>query len=93
MGMRTIGRCGLKPEGTGGRCSSEAFDKKRWVRHSVSGRTTDEECNRRGNPPILIEAKACNITAKTGNLEIHAKSSDKKTEVNQFLVQKIFRIT
>ena len=53
MGMRTTGRCGLKPEGTGGRCSSEAFDKKRWVRHSASGRTTDEECNRWGNPPVF----------------------------------------
>lgn len=42
---------------------------------------------------FFIGMKACNITAKTGNLEIHAKSSDKKTEVNQFLVQKIFRIT
>lgn len=42
---------------------------------------------------FYIGMKARNITAKTGNLEIHAKSSDKKTEVNQFLVQKIFRIT
>lgn len=42
---------------------------------------------------FFIEMKARNITVKTGNLEIHAKSSDKKTEVNQFLVQKIFRIT
>lgn len=42
---------------------------------------------------FFIGMKARNITAKTGNLEIHAKSSDKKTEVNQFLVQKIFRIT
>ena len=93
MDMRTTGRCGLKPEGTGGRCSSEAFDKKRWVRHSASGRATDEECKRWGNPPVFIGMKARNITVKTGNLEIHAKGSDKKTEVNQFLVQKIFRIT
>ena len=93
MGMRTTGRCGLKSEGTGGRCSSEAFDKKRWVRHSASGRTTDEECNRWGNPPVLCWDESGNITVKTGNLGIHAKSSDKKTEVNQFLVQKIFRIT
>lgn len=42
---------------------------------------------------FYIGMKARNITAKTGNLEINAKSSDKKTEVNQFLVQKIFRIT
>lgn len=42
---------------------------------------------------FYIGVKARNITVKTGNLEIHAKSSDKKTEVNQFLVQKIFRIT
>lgn len=42
---------------------------------------------------FYIGMKARNITVKTGNLEIHAKSSDKKTEVNQFLVQKIFRIT
>ena len=42
---------------------------------------------------FFIGMKARNITVKTGNLEIHAKSSDKKTEVNQFLVQKIFRIT
>ena len=42
---------------------------------------------------FLIEAKVRNITVKTENLEIHAKGSDKKTEVNQFLVQKIFRIT
>lgn len=42
---------------------------------------------------FVIGMKARNITVKTGNLEIHAKSSDKKTEVNQFLVQKIFRIT
>ena len=42
---------------------------------------------------FFVGVKARNITAKTGNLEIHAKSSDKKTEVNQFLVQKIFRIT
>lgn len=42
---------------------------------------------------FFIGMKAHNITVKTGNLEIHAKSSDKKTEVNQFLVQKIFRIT
>lgn len=42
---------------------------------------------------FFIRMKARNITVKTGNLEIHAKSSDKKTEVNQFLVQKIFRIT
>lgn len=42
---------------------------------------------------FYIGIKARNITVKTGNLEIHAKSSDKKTEVNQFLVQKIFRIT
>ena len=41
---------------------------------------------------FFIGMKARNITVKTGNLEIHAKSSDKKTEVNQFLVQKIFRI-
>ena len=42
---------------------------------------------------FYIGMKARNITVKTGNLRIHAKSSDKKTEVNQFLVQKIFRIT
>lgn len=42
---------------------------------------------------FFVGVKARNITAKTGNLGIHAKSSDKKTEVNQFLVQKIFRIT
>lgn len=42
---------------------------------------------------FFIGMKARNITVKTGNLEIHAKSSDKKTEVNQFLAQKIFRIT
>ena len=42
---------------------------------------------------FFIGMKARNITVKTGNLEIHANSSDKKTEVNQFLVQKIFRIT
>lgn len=42
---------------------------------------------------FFVGVKARNITVKTGNLEIHAKSSDKKTEVNQFLVQKIFRIT
>lgn len=42
---------------------------------------------------FYIGVKARNITVKTGNLEIHAKSSDKKTEVNQFLVQKVFRIT
>lgn len=42
---------------------------------------------------FFIGMKARNITVKTGNLESHAKSSDKKTEVNQFLVQKIFRIT
>lgn len=42
---------------------------------------------------FYVGMKARNITVKTGNLEIHAKSSDKKTEVNQFLVQKIFRIT
>lgn len=42
---------------------------------------------------FYIGIKARNITVKTGNLEIHAKSSDKKTEVNQFLVQKVFRIT
>ena len=42
---------------------------------------------------FFIGMKARNITVKTGHLEIHAKSSDKKTEVNQFLVQKIFRIT
>lgn len=42
---------------------------------------------------FFIGMKARNITVKTGNLEIHAKSSNKKTEVNQFLVQKIFRIT
>lgn len=42
---------------------------------------------------FFIGMKARNITVKTGNLEIHAKGSDKKTEVNQFLVQKIFRIT
>lgn len=42
---------------------------------------------------FFIGMKARNITVKTGNLEIHAKSSDKKTEVNQFLVQKNFRIT
>ena len=42
---------------------------------------------------FFVGVKARNITAKTGNLEIHAKSSDKKTEVNQFLVQKIFRIS
>lgn len=42
---------------------------------------------------FFIGMKARNITVKTGNLEIHAKSSDKKTEVNQFLVQKILRIT
>ena len=42
---------------------------------------------------FFIGMKARNSTVKTGNLEIHAKSSDEKTEVNQFLVQKIFRIT
>ena len=42
---------------------------------------------------FFIGMKARNITVKTGTLEIHVKSSDKKTEVNQFLVQKIFRIT
>lgn len=42
---------------------------------------------------FFIGVKARNSTGKTENLEVHAKSSDKKTEVNQFLMQKNFRIT
>ena len=78
MGMRTTGRCGLKSEGTGGRCSSEAFDKKRWegIRRPSGQRmrsVTGGETHR-----FFIGMKARNITVKTGNLESHAKSSDKK---------------
>lgn len=42
---------------------------------------------------FFLPAGAGGSTVKTENPGIHAKSSDKKTEVNQFLMQKIFRIT